>query len=453
MNNKIIVAGILVHLLAAIFSVGYFQVDEHFQILEFTAYKLGVAEEGDLAWEFQDQIRPAIQPGFAYAIIKIANVLSLDNPFYHAMILRIISAFLSIGCMWLLLYAFNPEIKSNYLKRWFLFLSLLIWFLPYIHVRYSSENWSGLAFWSGFALLFISNIPVSGIKKKYIKELIIGVLFGLAFTLRYQTGLMIFGIFIWLGIIKKEKISRLSVTLIGFLLSACLGFLIDYWFYGEWTFTAWNYFSINLLQDKVSSFGIEPWWYYFEEILLKGVPPYSILIILSTLIVWIFLPKHPLTWATLPFIAVHFLIGHKELRFLFPLVNILPLVVILSIQIIAEDFRLDKLKRELKKIEKSFIRLFIVINTICLLVVCFKPADMQIYLYQYIYNHYDPAITELLYIKRNPFARAVPLNFYRNKNFKTIKMKNANDISDYISNSDKKILFATLEFKLDPEIS
>ena len=452
MNKKIIIAGILVHLLAAVFSVGYFQVDEHFQILEFTAFKLGVAEEGDLAWEFHSQIRPAIQPSFAFAIIKILNIFAPENPFYQAMVLRIISAILSLGCMWLLLHALSPEIKSDYLKRWFFFLSLLIWFLPYIHVRFSAENWTGIAFWSGFALLLTTDIPNKGINKKYIKELIIGVLFGFSFILRYQTGIMFGGIFIWLAFIKKDKLQNLSVILIGFLLSTSLGFIIDYWFYGEWTFTIWNYFNINLLQDKISRFGIAPWWYYFEEIVLKGMPPYSLFIIFSTLIVWIFLPKHPLTWATIPFITVHFLIGHKELRFLFPLINILPFVVVLSIQIIAEDLRLEKLKRGLKRIEKPFVRLFIIINSICLLVVCFKPADMQIYLYQYIYDHYVPESTELLYIGRNPFARAIPLNFYKNKKLKTVRINTVDEIRDYISNTDKKILFATLNFKLDPEM-
>ncbi len=453
MHKKIIIAGILVHILAAIFSVGYFQVDEHFQILEFTAFKLGIADENDIAWEFHDQIRPAIQPAFAFGMVKFFNLLSLKSPFFHATILRIISAILSVGCMYLLIISFIHEIKSEFLKRWFLFLSLMIWFLPYIHVRFSSENWTGLACWSGFALIFIPNLPQFGIKKKYIKELVVGVLFGLSFIFRFQTGLMIGGIFLWLLFIKKERILNLFVIFSGILLSLLLGFVIDHWFYGEWTFTAWNYFNINLLQNKVSSFGIEPWWYYFEEIVLKGVPPYSILIVFCTLIVWVFFPKHPLTWATIPFIAIHFLIGHKELRFLFPLLNILPLVFILSIQIIGENFRFNKLKKELKRIETPFIRLFIIINSICLLVVCLKPADMQIYLYQYIYNHYDPQTTELIYLKRNPFARAVPLNFYKDKDFKTIKMNDADEIRNHISNSEKKILFATLKFTLDPEVT
>jgi phosphatidylinositol glycan class B len=30
-------------------------------------------------------------------------------------------------------------------------------------------------------------------------------------------------------------------------------------------------------------------------------------------------PRHPLTWATLPFVALHVMVAHKEARFLFPL--------------------------------------------------------------------------------------------------------------------------------------
>lgn len=452
-HRNIIIAGMLAHLCAAIFSAGYFQVDEHFQILEFAALKLGIAGEQDLAWEYREQLRPAIQPTLAYGLIKLFQAFSAESPFAQAMALRMVSALLSLGCMFCLLRAFAGEIRADFLKKWLLFFSLLIWFLPYLHARFSSENWAGLAFWSGFALLHLPP-PGSGIAARYDgKEFLGGVLLGFSFIIRFQAGILIAGLGLWLIFIKKERYANLLAMGLGILAAVFIGVLADYWFYEEWTFTAWNYFRANILQDKVSQFGIQPWWHYFKEIFLKGVPPFSIFLILCPLFVWIYLPRHSLTWTTLPFTLLHFFIGHKEMRFLFPLANIFPLMLILSLQAIREDARFQGLKNLAQRWRKLVLRSFLALNTVLLLMVCFKPADMQIPLYQYIYEHYDADATEVLYSERNPFSRAVPLNFYKKKELKVRKIENPEELARYLSNSGKTILFATQKFKSDPALA
>jgi phosphatidylinositol glycan class B len=450
--RKLIIFGIVIHIITAIFSVGYYHVDEHFQILEFTSLKLGVAQEEQLPWEYQARLRPAVQPAFAYILIKTMNFMTLDNPFYHAMLLRIISAIISLYCTYLLIITLIPEVKSDYLKMWFIFLSLMIWFLPYLHVRFSSENWSGIFFWIGFALLLTIKSEKQKSENIYSKIFIAGLILGLAFILRYQIGLSIGGLILWLIFIKKEKWSHLSVLSSGIILFIIFGALIDYWYYNEWAFTAWNYFKVNLLEGKTSDFGVQPWWYYLKEIIVKGVPPFSLVIIFSVILVWIKYPKHVISWILIPYIAIHSLIGHKELRFLFPLVNILPFMIVLSFQIIKEDERLSKLKHLLRSSKKPLLILFMVINSVFLLVICVKPADMHIYLYQYIYNRYDPVKTEIISVGRGPYSRAVPVNFYKKKEFEIKTFKNEQEIYDYIINADKTILYATKKPTLDPTL-
>lgn len=452
-NRNIIIAGLLAHLTAAIFSAGYFQVDEHFQILEFAAFKLGTAGESDLAWEYRERLRPAIQPALAYGLIKVFHALSSENPFWQATALRIVSALLSLACMFWLIRAFDREIRADFLKKWLLFFSLLTWFLPYLHARFSSENWAGLAFWSGFALLHLPRAGSSIAARYYLKEFLTGVLLGFSFIIRFQAGILIAGLGLWLIFIRKERYANLLAMSLGITAAVLIGVLADYWFYGEWAFTAWNYFRANILLDKVSQFGKEPWWYYFKEIFLKGVPPFSIFIILCPVFMWIYLPRHPLTWATLPFMLVHFLIGHKEMRFLFPLANIFPLMLILSVQAIREEARFHRLKTLAQRWRKPLLRLFLTVNTALLLIVSFKPADMQISLYQHIYDHYDPQTSEVLYIERNPFSRAVPLSFYKKKELKVRKIENPEELARYVSNSGKTILFATQKFKTDPALA
>lgn len=48
--------------------------------------------------------------------------------------------------------------------------------------------------------------------------------------------------------------------------------------------------------------------------------------------------KHVITWVMLPFIVGHLLVGHKELRFLIPLLSFMPFVILDSLQILAEKY-------------------------------------------------------------------------------------------------------------------
>lgn len=452
MNRKILIAGIGVHLLAAFFSIGFHNHDEHFQILEFAALKLDLAEADDMPWEFVYQMRSTVQPAIAYLIITTSEALGLNNPFSQATLLRIISSLLALLCMYLIIRSFSGEVKLGYLKEWFVFLSLLLWFLPYVHARFSSENWAGLAFWIGAALL---NFPDGeDTKKNHLNKLLIGILLGFSFTLKFQMGIMIGSLILWLIIIRKEKNIAMIVLILGIFIPVFIEVFVDRWFYGEWTIAPWEYFKINIIEGKVSEFGINPWWHYIKEIFLKAIPPFSILIITNALLFWVYYPKHMLTWVTVPFILVHSLIGHKDIRFLFPLVNILPFILVVAIQIIEEDQRFIKVKKLLTASKKYIVGSFLAVNSILLLIVCFKPADTSTPLYRYIYNNYVPENTVVIYDKENPYYRGGSnIHFYKKQNLSLLKIENPDEFHQYILGTNKKILFATQKFELDEKMS
>jgi len=50
----------------------------------------------------------------------------------------------------------------------------------------------------------------------------------------------------------------------------------------------------------------------------------------AMLVTWVRYPRHILTWTTLPFFIFHSLVGHKELRYLFPIVLPAALAFILA---------------------------------------------------------------------------------------------------------------------------
>ncbi len=443
----ILIITFLIHLVASIYSVGFHHLDEHYQVLEFADLKLGVDKPSDLPWEYGARVRPTVQPALAYVIIKASDFIGITNPFDQAMLTRVLSSVLSILCMYLLFAAFKDEIKSEKLLRWLIYLSFFLWFLIYTGVRFSSEGWSGSFFFVGFALLFLKD----KFRHTFLNTFLTGLIFGFSFLFRYQTGIMIFGLLLWLIIVKKEKWSAINGICVGIFTAVLIGVLIDKWFYGEWVLTTWNYFDFNLIKGRASDFGVEPWYFYLKEIFREGIPPFSLLMIGSFIFIFIYQPKSVFTWTLLPFILVHFFIGHKELRFLFPLVNIIPLIFVISVQELEKDSFKNIGSKLQGKNWKWFVNLFVIVNAIYLVNVCFRPADYYVSLYQFIYNSYNNQKTVLLYSDKDPYLRAPqPANFYKSKDITTIKVDGTSEIKQALNYfRNEKILLLTDTFHLD----
>lgn len=428
--KTIYIISVLLFLTAAVFSVGYHHFDEHFQILEFAALKLGMTEASNLPWEYHKQIRPSIQPAIVVFFHSLFDALGIDNPFTISTFLRILSAILSFIGVHLLYRAYRREIEDVVLRKWFLFLSFLLWFAVYNNVRFSSENWSGTIFLIAFALFYLKQSPN---KRHY---LLLGTLFGLSFLFRYQVGLLIGGLMLWLIFIKKETIVNLALLASGIVVLFGVGVLIDRWFYGEWTISAWRYFEQNLLSDRISGFGTSPWWEYFKLTFIKAIPPFSIVYLLSVFIVFVFRSKDVLTWILLPFLLIHIFIGHKELRFLFPVIGLLPIFIIKAAEIVQSRWNYSFRNNTVSKI---FIRGFWITNILLLVFIVFKPASHQIALYKAVYTQYPDPIT-LNYIESNPYHQILDIYYYKRQNLQTKKL---NSIEELSFNSEGLCLFAT----------
>jgi len=255
--------------------------------------------------------------------------------------------------------------------------------------------------------------------------LVTGILLGFSFVFRYQAGFLITGLLFWLLFIKKERFVNLVLMITGILAAIFTGILSDRWFYGEWTLTAWNYFNQNILLDKMSGFGTKPWWFYFSDIFIKGIPPFSLVFILSFLILFIFHRKDLLTWTILPFVLIHFLLGHKETRFIFPLAGFLPIVIIKAVETIRDKWKADILEM---KVTRLFARLFWITNLLLLLYVAITPADGQVTLFKKIYTEYSTPST-LYFINENPYHRAYDIGFYKRQNLTIQKLNSWHELT------------------------
>ncbi len=400
--KKIFILACLVYFLAAIFSKGYHHFDEHFQILEMANYKLGNIPFEEMPWELGHQMRPAIQPFIAYVVITVFDTLGIENPFTVAWFLRLLSACLALFVYYQLFRLYKPRFSSNkWLARAYLMTSLLLWYLIYNGVRFSSENWSALILAFAYVLYFKEG------EKERKNFIIIGLLFGLAFSIRFQTALMTSGFMLWMLAVNREKVKSIFYQIIGIILGIGLGLLADWWFYEEVTISAWNYLDQNIIQNKVNNFVIRPWTFYFERFFGQGIPPISIVTTLCVLLFMLLKRKHALTWMLVPFLLVHFYIGHKELRFLFTIIPFLPFIILTV---------LEECQRRWKILDVLWLRKVMVftfwINILFVLVASFRPADPYIGFYEKIYEEIDSE-AKLYYIKHNPYHRITNLYFYK----------------------------------------
>jgi phosphatidylinositol glycan class B len=307
------------HVIASWYSVGHHSVDEYFQILEFLNYRRGGTPDYDLAVEFHEKMRPWMQP-FLYAqLIRLMEALGIQSPFAWTAAMRFLTGLLgwaaSVG---LAIRAREWFRDSPQAQKFCVYALALMWFLPALHVRPSSEGLTGSAFLVGLVLLTSAQLGVA-------QALAGGALLGLSFEARFQTGFMIAGLLAWMGWkawaarAPRQHVRPLIATVAGLALVIALGRWIDRWGYGEWVLSPLRYVDYNLLRGEVNRYGQSPPWDVFRMAFTESWPFLGLTLAIANVVAWIRHPRHPLTWSYVPFFLVHIAIAHKELRFFFPI--------------------------------------------------------------------------------------------------------------------------------------
>ena len=92
--------------------------------------------------------------------------------------------------------------NNNFSKKIYLYSSFLIFYLTFFHTRTSAENF-GISFLIiGLAYYFSNNIHFKNLNFFYL-----GFIFGLSFIFRYNLGITIFCIIIYITIIHNNKLN------------------------------------------------------------------------------------------------------------------------------------------------------------------------------------------------------------------------------------------------------
>jgi phosphatidylinositol glycan class B len=253
-------------------------------------------------------------------LFRTAEALGITDPFHKAFLLRLFTA---IGAV-LIVRRWTRSAKTLLppeLTTAFTVLSWFLWFLPYQHVRFTGETWSGLLL---LAAATGSMTPALG----RWRALGVGALIGLAFCLRPPTVVMALGLSGWAW--HTGRIDRRSglAVLTGVLLALGGSIVLDSWWYSTPTFSEWNYIAMGIGGRPGGGFEELPWWTYGKYIVKDLLVPIGLLAFAAFTVLWVKRPCGPLLWIITPFVLLHVLVPHKEMRFLFPLADLMPLLLV-----------------------------------------------------------------------------------------------------------------------------
>jgi phosphatidylinositol glycan class B len=436
---------IFFYFLTAIYSNGYLHADEHYQVIEFAGVINGSNAPGDLPWEFHSRIRPAIQPVLCYLVFELCDFCKIDNPFEKAMLLRIMTAMLAIAAITVFIRSFEKFIQEKF-RIWFYLLSYFLWFLPFLNVRFSSEAMSGLWMLCAIALSVKETAKNSN-------SFLIGIFAALSFAFRYHMVFAIGGLILWLVLIRRDSLKKLLILSSGSVLILAGSIVLDSWFYGSFTLAPLNYFKAAFAETPVYQFTTEPWYFYLLHIFRDTLIPLGLLIFASLLYLVYKKPKLILLWVILPFFIAHTLIPHKELRFLFPMINLIPALILLAVQ----DFP-EKLSKTVfaSTVLKVVVAIFLMINIIALLTASLKPAGAgRAEIMESIYNMGTERPVTVLFTKNsNPYSPwGIRTNFYNQDNLRFVALDFSQNIDSLIdSNQQNMVLIVNAENDCKPEI-
>ncbi|CAG7891656.1 unnamed protein product [Brassica rapa] len=296
----------------------YFNPDEHWQSLE-VAHRT-VFGYGYLTWEWKRGIRSYLHPMLFAFLYKVLHLTGLDTPYVMSKAPRVMqSLFSALGDLYL--YKLSDALYGENVATWSLFCQLANWFMFFCMNRTFSNcletvlTIMGLYYWP----------CIRDPSKDYPVNRKWGlVIAALACAIRPTSAI----IWLYVGTLElfltpnKFKFVVLEVIPIG---SLVLGFtcLLDRMMYGSWVIVPLNFLKFNFLSSGGDYYGTHPWHWYFSQgflVMLFTFTPLSIAGIikskdkkLSALVLWV--------------LTVYSLLGHKEFRFVLP---VLPIALIFS---------------------------------------------------------------------------------------------------------------------------
>lgn len=404
----LLVIALIVQVIICLTAIGEYHPDQHFQIIEFSSYQLHQPSAAGQVWELGAQIRATLQIYLFSAWYKTCSFLRIHDPYTQLTLLRLFFG--------IILFVFFNTMTWYYLRDQrprILYIALVVlnfsWLLPYTRTLFSSEMLSSILFFGG---LFLYQLEKNADHRWKI-PLLTGFLFSLSFYIRFQTGFAILGVGLWM-ILFERRPQKIIPLLIGLLVGIALNTLLDRGFYHQWVITPYTYFHVNIIEGKAASMGTASFLLYIGVLIVTLIPPISLLLLWSGFKTS-FVKKYsdPLFLSVLLFIIGHCLVAHKEERFLFPILNVIPILIGWGLPDLIAWYN-DR-KKGWRRFLSGLAIFSIVLNGIVLVLLMITPYSQALHFTDLLHREFPKDPVTIYTIPHTPFETdsRLPFTFYQ----------------------------------------
>lgn len=317
--------GALLRLSYAAWAEGMFHPDEIYQSLE-PAHGV-VYGTGVRTWEFVIGARPWTTPGVYVLLLAGLEALGITRPEHYLLVSRLSNAAVATTWPWFC-YRMAKALRSHQAGLVAAGLAAGWYFLILLAPRALNHTFSvTFVLW---ALARILEDHAAPSRRAYLGT---GALLGLAFAFRYQEGLILLGVVLFLLIQRRAR--SLPMILAGAAIPTLAVGLLDGATWGEPFHSLFAYFQANVLEGAAARFGSMPGWFYaWYAVAALGLGAVFIVALpwagrRSLVLV--------LTVAGTTLVA-HSLTDNKQLRFVLPAILVLMVAMACAIDTIQRRF-------------------------------------------------------------------------------------------------------------------
>lgn len=406
----LLLTSLLVQVIVCLTAVGIYHPDQYFQIIEFSSYQLHKPSAAGHVWEFSAHLRSTMQVYLFSAYYSVCTVLGIRDPYLQLTLLRLLFGLaLFILFNVICLYYFRREQRK--ILYYVLAILNLSWILPYTRTLYSSEMLSSFLF---FGALFLYDVTDRRGGRGWLAAVLTGFVFSLAFYARFQTAFAVAGFLVWM-LLSREERPRVWPFFGGFLAGILLNTALDAGFYHQLVFTPYTYFKVNILEGKAASMGTASALLYAGVLVAVVLaPPLSIVLMYAGFKrAFLQRPVHPLALSVAFFLLGHCLIAHKEERFLFPVLNVLPVIIGWGLPGLLDWWR--RQRKGMRLLFGGMAYFSIGLNAVLLVLLMRTPYSQALYFTSLVKGHFGERPVTIYSLDHTPFETEskLPFVFYQ----------------------------------------
>jgi phosphatidylinositol glycan class B len=313
-NNRYILMGFLalatvLRLATLMHSPSTYQPDEIFQTTE-PAHHLAFGPSV-VTWEWRLGIRSWVFPGFLALVMRATSWMGPGSSGYLAGI-AVVMTLISLTTVWFG-FAWVEKVSGRTAAILAGFACATWWEFVYFGPKTFSEVVAAHILLPGLYLGAWTEKP-DWKKRLFLAGLCCGLAVSLRIQLAPAVGLAA------LYFCRTDWRRRIPVVAAGLFLPVLIFGLVDAFTWSHPFQSFYMYFYVNLIQGRSASFGVEAWYWYLPK-LVRHLGPLLLFACIGA-------RRSPfLGWLALTVLVFHSLIGHKEARFLYPM---MPLVITLA---------------------------------------------------------------------------------------------------------------------------